>query len=251
MAEPSPAAEGELEGRRILVTGGTTGIGRATACLLAAEGANLLIFGRHERELSDALKDVSARAKGTVIGMIADQARREEIDRVFQRVDEDLGGLDVLINNAGIAGDGLLESSYDDWDYLLHTNFLGHVACARKAIDRMRKDARGHIINIGSISAWKRRADDELYCASKAALQAFSESLRKNLANQGIRVSLIEPGAVGTDMNSDPPAKQALKEQGNELLMAEDIAECIRYILRQPMRVLVEQVRITPLRNPD
>lgn len=244
---------GSLEGKRALVTGGTTGIGRATAITLAEAGADVFIFGRHRQELEDALAQIRSRTRTTVAGTTADQTDQHDIDRVFDQIDSELGGLDILINNAGIGGSALMDSEFGDWEYLLRSNFLGHVACARAAIDRMKAVGQGHIVHIGSVSADLREADDQLYAASKAAIQAFSASLRKSLSGDGIKVSLIEPGSVGTDLVADqiPPEEQRRQEERGEMLMAEDIADCVLYLLTRPDRVTIDTVRITPSRQAE
>jgi NADP-dependent 3-hydroxy acid dehydrogenase YdfG len=231
-----------LQEKRALVTGGTTGIGRAIAAALAQAGARVLIFGRHEPELKDALHDISE--KGEVHGLTADAAREDDLVRVFEVVDAKLGGLDILINNAGLSGDDLLKSDFASWNYVLDTNVLAYVACARYATERMRKEGGGHIVNIGSISAENRSAGGEVYVASKSAVRGFSQSLAKTLEKDKIRVTLIEPGSVGSDMQEESPAEQRKSIAKSEMLKAEDIAECVIYCLTRPERCAVRFVQI-------
>ena len=236
-----------LEGKNALVTGGTTGIGRTTALLLAAQGANVIIFGRHEKELNDALNDAKEMGlQDSVRGLVADASKKEDVQKVFGVVDERFGGqLDILINNAAIAFDGLLQGGFEDWQYVLDTNILGYLACAREAVDRMKERGGGQIVNVGSISADTRSKDSTVYAATKAAIQAFSASLRKEVNLLKIKVTLIEPGLVGTDMQKETPEEQRKKEEKLEMLKAEDIAISILFSLIQPKRcdVIVMQVR--------
>lgn len=236
-----------LKGKRVLISGGTTGIGRATGALLASEGAKVFIFGRHERELRDALAFIDR--QGAVDGVIADQAEPKDIDRIFAAADTFLGGLDILINNAGIGGDELADQSHAEWRYVLNTNLTGYIACAKEALTRMRPKGAGHIVQIGSISADRRGGHDPIYVATKAAIQGFSASLRKEAAEYGVRVSLIEPGSVGTDMNEKPPAEQREEIAKNALLKSEDVAESIRFVLTQPARSVVTVLQIEPLQD--
>src|SRR5439155_4571951 len=111
-----------LEGKCVVISGGTTGIGRATAKLLTEQGARVLIFGRHEKELNDAMQEIPG-----VIGVIADQSRLEDLRHVFDVVDEKLGGVDVMINNAAIGGDALTELAAEEMRYVLETNVLGYM----------------------------------------------------------------------------------------------------------------------------
>jgi NAD(P)-dependent dehydrogenase (short-subunit alcohol dehydrogenase family) len=150
-----------LKGRSAIISGGTTGIGRAIAHALAAEEVNVLIFGRHEAELQDALASLNF-AKSKVIGLTADVSLESEVDKVFARADKEFDHLDILINNAGLGGDDLEKSAWDDWKYVLDTNLLGYLGCARAAIDRMKKRGAGHIVNIGSVSAERRNAGGEM-----------------------------------------------------------------------------------------
>src|SRR5690606_31064205 len=133
-----------IKGKRILITGGTTGIGRAAAHLLAREN-EVLIVGRHQAELDDALRDFRQlqQVNGKLDGKPIDLANPADIERLFAYADETLGQLDILINNAGLAFNSILEGKYEDWEYILKTNLLGYLACSRQAIDRMRVQGDG------------------------------------------------------------------------------------------------------------
>jgi NADP-dependent 3-hydroxy acid dehydrogenase YdfG len=156
------------------------------------------------------------------------------------------GGLDILIDNAAIGGEAFMEASEEDWRYLIDTNISGYLACAKEAAVRMRKQNGGQIILVGSISADNRGAHGATYAASKAAVQAFAESFAKEVAKDRIRVSLIEPGAVKSDMQDGTAEEHAEKVRKHEMLAAEDIAACTYYILSQPERCTVQTVRIVP-----
>ncbi|HEY0609153.1 MAG TPA: SDR family oxidoreductase [Chitinophaga sp.] len=238
----------DISGKTVLITGGTTGIGLATAQLLVACGARVMIFGRHEPQLADALAYCKRENKeGEIHGLTADSSRKEDIERVFAAVDHQLGGLDILVNNAALAYNSIMEGSYDDWQYIVNTNLLGYMACAQQAVQRMRDAGGGHIVNIGSMSADVREKNSSVYVATKAGVQGFSEALRKEVNQLGIKVTLIEPGAVGTDMQADiPPDKQREKEEQLEMLKAEDIAACVLYTITQPPRCDVVTVQIRP-----
>jgi NADP-dependent 3-hydroxy acid dehydrogenase YdfG len=235
----------EVVGKGIIVTGGTTGIGRATARLLASRGAKVLIFGRHEEELNDAMNDLR-HAGSDVHGMIADASKSEDIKQIFEAADAKLGRVDVLVNNAALAAGSVAEGAYEDWEYVVRTNLLGYMACAHEAITRMKKQGSGHIVNIGSMSADVREEGSSVYVATKSGIQGFSEALRKEVNRNGIKVTLIEPGSVGTDMQQPSPEEQRQKEEQGEMLRAEDIAACVYYCLIQPKRCDVVEVRIRP-----
>lgn len=234
-----------VNGKNILITGGTTGIGRSTAILLAAQGAQVMIFGRHEQELKDAIRDIQSTG-GTVSGFTADTSNPDDIRRVFKEVDRQMGRLDVLINNAALGYNSVMEGGYPDWKYIVSTNLLGYMAMAHEAIERMKANGQGHIINIGSMSADVREKDSSVYVATKAGIQGFSEALRKEVNPMGIKVTLIEPGAVGTDMQPQPPEEQRQLQEKMEMLKSEDIAACVLYTLTQPRRCDVVVVQIRP-----
>jgi NADP-dependent 3-hydroxy acid dehydrogenase YdfG len=238
----------DISGKSVLITGGTTGIGRATALLLTACGARVMIFGRHEQELEDTLEACrQENEEGEVHGLLADSSKKEDIERVFETVDRKLGGLDILVNNAALPYNSIMDGSFDDWQYIVNTNLLGYMACAHQAVRRMKDAGGGHIVNIGSMSADVREKDSSVYVATKAGIQGFSAALRKEVNPLGIKVTLIEPGAVGTDMQaSTPPDQQREKEEQMEMLKAEDIAACVLYTISQPARCDVISVQIRP-----
>ncbi|WP_343303103.1 SDR family oxidoreductase [Chitinophaga niabensis] len=236
-----------LQGKTALITGGTTGIGRAALLLLASQGVKILFFGTDEKHLADTMDDVKKmQLEDEVMGVLADVSSKENVAFVFQHVDGFLGKLDFLINNAALGAKGLMETSYEDMAYVINVNVLGYLACAQEAAKRMKENGGGHIINVGSMSADTRGGTSTVYVATKAGIQGFSESLRKELNPMGIKVTLLEPGAVGTDMQPSSPEEQREKEERLEMLKAEDIAESILYILSQPKRCDVVELKVRP-----
>ena len=250
MQQPSfHTAVTPLKAKRIVVTGGTTGIGRAIAGLLASEGARVFTFGRHRMELDDALHSIRS-AGGDVEGVVADIANAKDIAATFAAADRFLGGLDVLINNAGVSVDGLTEVPESEWRYGLEVNLTGQLACTMAAAERMSKSG-GHVVFIGSVSANTRGAHSSVYVAAKAGLQAFADSFRKEMAEKHIKVSLIQPGTVGSDMHGEDRGTERKQIKNDEILRAEDIAVAVHYILTQPARTVVDRLDITPLKESD
>lgn len=239
-----------LHGKVVIITGGTTGIGRATANLLAKKGSKVVIFGRHETELQDAMRDLEETG-GEFHGLTADTSEEHHILRVFQETGERFGDADILINNAALGAGSILNTDYDRALYILRTNLLGYLSCIREAVKMMRRKGGGHIVNVGSMSAVTREVGSDIYVASKAGIQAMSESLRKKLGQENIRVSLIEPGSVGTNLATDEPDEemQVEAESVGEMLEAEDIAYAIYYTLTQPPRSNVLELRVAPARQ--
>ncbi len=245
----------EVRGKAVVISGGTTGIGRATAGLLVARGARVLIFGRHEHELNDAigiLERVARESGGQVCGLTADHSRSEDVARVFVEADKRIGGCDIMINNAAVGGLPIEQLDFDKARYIVESNLLGYIACAREALARMKPRSTadgpvGHIVSVGSMSADLREPNGEVYASTKAAVQAFSESLRKTANKRGIRVTLIEPGAVATPIQKKTPEEERRKLDALEMLPAEDIARCILFALTQPHRCDIVTMQVRPL----
>lgn len=238
-----------LKDKRILLTGGTTGIGRATLMLLAEEGARVVTYGRNEAHLNDALSavmPVARQAGGEVLGLTADSSRQEDLEKVFAMVDETLGGLDILIANAALGADPIHEMEEVEWRYVIDTNLCGYMACAQGALDRM--DGRGgQLLFVSSIATIIKKPGESVYAASKAGVQAFAETLRREVQDKGIRVTVIQPGATGTDMQPGDDASRREAIANDEMLYAEEVAEAILFALTRSPRTDVVNLRIEPL----
>jgi NADP-dependent 3-hydroxy acid dehydrogenase YdfG len=233
-----------LVGRRAVITGGTTGIGRAIALQLAADGCRVLISGRHEKPMREALADLH-QVSEEAYGVIADMAEKAGVAKMFREADKVLSGCDILIANAGLSAEETAKMDYDAIDYVIRTNVTGYLACCHEAIPRMKRKKSGHIVLIGSMSAVSR-GGSSVYTASKTAIQGYGQALGKELAELGIKVSLIEPGAVGADMQPGGSSKHRKKAEKKEMLKAEDIAAMVRHCLIQPPRCDIVRVDIRP-----
>ncbi|GGB21888.1 clavaldehyde dehydrogenase [Sphingomonas metalli] len=232
-----------MKGKRIVVTGGTTGIGRAMVRLFAEQGARIVTLGRDPEALDEALKACES-LPGEVHGIAADIATPEGVERLFAEADAKLGGLDALISNAALGAEPIDQMEDAAWRYVLAVNLEGAMAATRAALARLGEG--GQVVIIGSISAEIHAPGESVYSATKAGLKAFAETLRKEVAERGLRVSLIEPGTVGTDMQSAPAEEQRQQIDRHEMLLAEDIAEAAGFILTRPPRVDVVTLRVEP-----
>jgi len=240
-----------LSEKRILVTGGSTGIGREVALLLSTLGANLLICGRNQEQVDETIAEIEKLSTGNSCkGIVTDLSDEQGVTELFSALDAELGGLDILVNNAAIAYGSVTEGSYTDWEYVLRTNLLGYMACANHAAERMQAAGSGHILNIGSMSAQVREEGSSVYVATKSGIQGFSEALRKELNPKGIKVSLIEPGAVDTDMQEAPAEEKLAQVDHEEMLKAEDIAIAVAFCLVQPSRSEIVSLQIRPHLQP-
>jgi NADP-dependent 3-hydroxy acid dehydrogenase YdfG len=233
--------------KRILITGGTTGIGRAIAIQLAKLGAKIAIVGRHQDAIDETIKAVDQ--SDQVLGIEADISSKQDIEKVFATVTDEFGGLDVLINNAALGYGSVTEGEYSDWEYIVKTNLMGYLACSHYALAEMSAQGKGHIIHIGSMSADERENGSSVYVATKSAIQGFSESLRKEVNSKGINITLIEPGAVDTDMQEQPREEKLQKIEEMEMLAADDIAQSIVYVLSQTERTSIVELKIKPLKQ--
>ena len=236
-----------LDGKVAIITGSTTGIGRATALLLAKHGVKVVVYGRHEQELLDTEWELQA-VGGDYLALTADNAYEDQVLRVFQETQARFGDIDILVNNAAMPAKSTLDMSYDEMLYALRVNVLGYLVCTREAVAMMRRKGKGHIVNVGSLSAKVRETGSDVYVATKAGIEAMSESLRKVLYPEQIRISLIEPGLVGTNLAGEPPDvnQQVQQEAEGRALEAEDIARAIYYTLTQPERSNILMMRIAP-----
>ena len=233
-----------LKCRKAVITGGTTGIGRAIAVLLASEGVEVFICGRDEQYLKDALTRINEVGKGG--GIACDLADRRQLDRFFSEAERQLGGYDIAIVNAAIPADGLTDMDEDDTRYAIAVNFTAYLMSAHMAATQM-KGGKGDIVIIGSMSAHSLGASSTVYAGIKFGIAGFTEALRKELAGEDIKVGIVEPGLTGSDMQLPeiPPEKQREMIHAEKMLRAEDIAVAVHFMLTQPRRAVVQQITVT------
>jgi NADP-dependent 3-hydroxy acid dehydrogenase YdfG len=191
-------------------------------------------------------------ATGHAAGTIAfsgDLGRQEDIERLFRFVDQQLGGLDVLVACAGLPADALMDISDAGWRQVIDANLVSYIGCTKHAIGRMRTSGRadGHVILVGSISVHIKAVGESVYNASKGGVALFAETLRKEMIPEKIRVTLIEPGAIATHLQPYDDAKLAEFEQDLEMLPAAEVAEAILFAATRPAGVDVVTLRIEPL----
>ncbi|MCU6455275.1 SDR family oxidoreductase [Sphingomonas sp. A2-49] len=237
-----------VQGRRAIVTGGTTGIGRAIARMLAADGADVFICGRDPQHLQDALADVSAvsQGKSKSDGIAIDLAQADSTGRLFDAAQVSIGTPDIVVLNAAIAAGALGETSEADLRYAIATDFTAYLLGARMAAERLGE--RGDIVFIGSMSAYVLGPGSTVYAGIKYGIQGFTQALRRELGPKGIRVSNVEPGKTGSDMQLPdiPTEQQCAMIEAETMLRAEDIAAGVRFVLTQPRRSVVQQLTLAP-----
>jgi NADP-dependent 3-hydroxy acid dehydrogenase YdfG len=240
-----------LAGKVALVTGASSGIGEATAIALAEAGAAVAI-GARRRDRLDALAGKLRDAGARVLQLDLDVTDEQACTAAVARTREELGGLDVLVNNAGVMLLGtIVGADTEDWRRMMETNVMGVMYMTHAAIEGMVEQGSGDIVNMSSVAGRQARKGAGVYNASKWAVNAFSESLRQEVTGRGVRVGLIEPGAVATELTdhiTQPDAKAASVQMYTSMraLQAEDIARAVLYLVTQPRHVAVNEMLIRP-----
>lgn len=245
-----------LEGTVALVTGASSGIGHATALELAREGASVALVGRREDRLTDLAAEITgAGGKGLVVP--ADITTAQAAAEAVERTVEGLGRLDTLVNNAGLMLLGPAPSAdLNDWRRMIDINLMGLMYTAHAAVPHLVKAAAeeprqvADIVNIGSLAGRNAYAMSAVYSATKFGVGAFSEALRQELARQHVRVSVIEPGSVDTELrthNPDVIQQHIVAALGDiERLQSQDIADTVGYIVTRPRHVAVAELLVRP-----
>ena len=246
----------DLSGRTVAITGASSGIGEATALALAEAGAEVAL-GERRADRIEALAKRIEDGGGTAVALEVDVADEAAANAFVTQAHERLGGLDALINNAGVMLLGHIEGAdTQEWRTMIDVNVLGLLYCTHAALPIMRQAGGGHIVNLSSVAGRTARAGSGVYNLTKWGVNAFSEALRQETVEQGIRITLIEPGYVDTELqshNQDAVLEQieGMRESmGGEVLAAEDIAAGVLYALAQPPHVSVSEVLIRPSRQP-
>jgi NADP-dependent 3-hydroxy acid dehydrogenase YdfG len=240
-----------LAGKVALVTGASSGIGEATAVALADAGAAVAIGARRKDRvdaLAGRLRDAGARVLQLDLDVTDEQACADAV----RRTRDELGGLDVLVNNAGVMLLGtIVGADPEDWRRMMHTNVLGLMYMTHAAVDGMVDQGSGDIVNISSVAGRVARSGSGVYNASKWAVNAFSESLRQEVTTRGVRISLVEPGAVDTELRThitQDEAREASDRYARAMrqLQSDDIARAILYVVTQPAHVAINEVLVRP-----
>ena len=245
----------KLDGKVAVVTGASSGIGEATAEALAAEGATVVVAARREDRLEDLVRRIEGNG-GQVLSISCDVTNEEQAHALIERAEGELGRVDILVNNAGVMLLSRIDKGLSDqWRQMFDVNVLGLLYTTDAAMETMKRQGGGHLVNISSVAGRKVTRDSSgVYAGSKFAVGAISEGLRQELLEDNIRVTIVEPGAVATELAdhiTDEDAKESLSGLLNlEILQAEDIANAIVYAVTQPERVSVNEILIRPTQQP-
>jgi 3-oxoacyl-[acyl-carrier protein] reductase len=232
-------------GKVAMVTGGSRGIGLEVARALLDRGAQVAITATSDRNLRAAAADLQRPGADDVLALRADVRRYPEVERALSATVERFGGIDVLVNNAGIGiFRRVADMSLEEWQQVLDTNLTGVFHCCRAVLPHLRARGGGWIINVSSLASANAFPEAAAYCASKAGLNAFSEALMQEVRHDGVRVSYVMPGSVRTEFSG-----RTLGDDDWKLSPA-DVAQAVVDLIAHPSRSLPSRVEIRPARPP-
>ena len=245
-----------LDGTTALVTGASSGIGEATALALAAQGAQVALVARRRDRLEGLAERITGDG-GRALVIEADVTQQAEAERAVAQTVSELGRLDTLVNNAGVMLLGpATEAPLEEWQRMVDLNVTGLLYCAHAALPHLLSAAEGgprrvsDMVNISSVAGRVARSGSAVYNATKHGVGAFSEGLRQEVTRRHVRVSLVEPGAVETELVSQnrPEMQESIGKRFTDMerLQADDIADAVVYVVTRPRHVAVNEVLIRP-----
>lgn len=237
-----------------LITGTTAGIGEATAHLLAENGYNLILNGRRLERLEKQAEELKSKYNCECYLMHVDIRDAVAVKGFINTLPTNWQNINVLVNNAGLAAglDNLEEGDIDHWDRMIDTNIKGLLYTTKYLIPLLRNN-QGHIVNIGSIAGKEVYPNGNVYCGTKHMVDALTKAMRRELAESGIKVTAVHPGAVETEFSLvrlEDEAKAKLVYEGFENLIAQDIADAVWYAISRPRRVNINELIIMPTAQP-
>ncbi|MBX6395037.1 MAG: SDR family oxidoreductase [Alicyclobacillaceae bacterium] len=235
-----------LDGKVALVTGASSGIGEATAVALAEAGATVVAAARR----LDRVEALSAQSGGRISPAYLDVTDRDAVKRLVQEAIERFGKIDILVNNAGVMLLSYMDKLLvDEWDRMIDVNVKGVLYGVAAVLPHMKERRSGHIINIASVAGHRVFPAGAVYCGTKFAVRAISEGLRQELAPFGVRVTVISPGIVKTELTdhiTDPDVRRTIEARTLTPLQSKDIAEAVLYAVQQPQHVDINEIVVRP-----
>jgi len=243
----------DLSNQVVAVTGASSGIGEATALACARAGAAVAVGARRAERIEELAGQIESQG-GRAVAVPTDVSDEEQARAFLTRAHDELGRLDVLVNNAGVMLLGPIENApTEEWRRMIEANVFGVLYCTHAALPLMHAQGSGHIVNMSSVAGRVARAGSGVYNLTKHGVGAFSESLRQECVGLGVRVTVIEPGAVATELagHNRPEVLEQMAKRfaGVTPLSAEDIADAIIYAISRPQNTSVNEVLIRPTRQ--
>jgi NADP-dependent 3-hydroxy acid dehydrogenase YdfG len=245
----------DMGGKAVAITGASSGIGEATALALARAGASVALGARRRDRIESLARRIEEETGSTAVALEVDVTDEAQARAFVAQAAERLGRLDVLVNNAGVMLLGTVESGDTaDWRQMVDVNLLGLLYCTHAALPIMRAQGGGDVVNLSSIAGRIARSGSAVYNLTKFGVNAFSEALRQEVAEGGIRIIVVEPGFVDTELqghNRDDVREvlEARREEIGDVLGPEDIADGILYAVSRAPHVSVNEVLIRPTRQ--
>lgn len=241
----------DLSNQVVAITGASSGIGEATALACAQAGASVALAARRIDRIEQLAERIVAEG-GRALALQTDVGEEDQASAFIKRTHAELGRIDVLVNNAGAMLLGPIEgASTEEWRRMVHANVFGVLYCTHAALPLMREQGSGHIVNVSSVAGRIARMGSGVYNLTKFGVGAFSESLRQEAVGMNVRVTLVEPGAVATElaMHNRPEVldQMAKRLEGVTPLEAQDIAGAVLYAIGQPPNVSVNEVLVRPV----
>lgn len=239
--------------KKVLITGATSGFGRAAAEIFAQNGHDLIITGRREKRLLALKTRLESEHKINVLELCFDVRDQKEVETAIVNLPENWKDIDILVNNAGLASglDPIQDGKLDDWEKMIDTNVKGLLYVSKAVMPIMIKNKRGHIINIGSTAGKEVYPNGNVYCASKHAVDAITKGMRLDLLPHGIKVTQIAPGAADTEFSTvrfhGDKAKADAAYQGYHPMSAADVSELIYYVTTLPAHLCINDLVVTSL----
>ena len=244
---------GRLSNKIVFITGATSGIGKACAEALAAEGANLILTARRTSVLTKLANSLSKKYKIKTYTKKLDVRNNEEVKKVVASLPKEWKKIEILINNAGLARgfSDIDEGNIEDWDEMMDTNVKGLLYVSRAILPLMVKRKKGHVINIGSIAGHFVYPKGNVYNASKFAVNAITRAMRFDLYQKDIKISTVDPGMVDTNFSlvrfKGNKERADKVYEGMKPLTAEDIADAVHYCATRPLHVNIDEIMMTPI----
>jgi NADP-dependent 3-hydroxy acid dehydrogenase YdfG len=239
-----------IEGKVVVITGASSGLGESTARFLAANGAKVVLGARRKDRIDALVNDITAKG-GSVLGFKTDVTKRGDVEALVKGAMDRYGRIDVIVNNAGIMSIAPMAAlKVDEWDRMIDVNIKGILYGVAAVLPIMQKQKQGHIINIASVVGFKILAPGGVvYSATKFAVRAVTEGLRMETRADNIRTTIISPGAVATELaegTSDEAIRENLRELYKIAIPADSIAHAIAYAIEQPADVEIDEVVVRP-----
>ncbi len=244
----------DLSGKVVAITGASSGIGEATALACAAAGASVALAARRADRIEALAKQIEDDG-GRALAIPTDVGEEDQARAFVERAHAELGRLDALVNNAGTMLLGPIDGApTEEWRRMIHVNLFGVLYCTHAALPLLRAQGSGDVVNVSSVAGRVARAGSGVYNLTKWGVNAFSEALRQECVGAGIRVTIVEPGAVATELpshNRPPILEQMTKRfEGVVPLQAQDIANAIVFALGQPPHVSLNELLVRPSNQP-